>query len=84
MKQQANRQSGWTTPAPARGTPMSETTLPCAHGTAVLTAAIRTMPEDFFVEEIDAFAPSGEGEHLLLDVEKRGMNTAFAAKLIAQ
>jgi tRNA pseudouridine13 synthase len=58
--------------------------LPGAHGTAVLAAAIRTTPEDFFVEEIDAFAPSGEGEHLLLDVEKRGMNTAFAAKLIAQ
>jgi tRNA pseudouridine13 synthase len=63
---------------------MSETTLPCAHGTAVLTATIRTTPQDFFVEEIDAFASSGEGEHLLLDVEKRGMNTAFAAKLIAQ
>src|SRR3546814_5894171 len=27
---------------------------------------------------------SGAGEHLLLAIEKRGMNTAFAAKLLAQ
>ena len=63
---------------------MIETALPTAHGTPALSAAIRTTPDDFFVEEIDAFLPSGQGEHLLLTVEKRGMNTAFAAKLIAQ
>lgn len=45
---------------------------------------MRTTPEDFIVEEIDAFEASGAGEHLLLTVEKRGMNTAFAAKRIAQ
>lgn len=54
-----------------------------AHGEAVLTARIRSVPEDFAVDEIDAFAASGAGEHLLLTVEKRGMNTAFAAKRIA-
>ncbi len=54
-----------------------------AHGGAVLTARIRSTPEDFEVEEIDAFEASGAGEHLLLTVEKRGMNTAFAAKRIA-
>ncbi|MEQ1511119.1 MAG: tRNA pseudouridine(13) synthase TruD [Lysobacteraceae bacterium] len=56
---------------------------PQAHGEAVLTARIRSVPEDFAVEEIDAFDASGAGEHLLLTVEKRGMNTAFAAKRIA-
>lgn len=60
------------------------TTLPPAHGAPVLSASIRSVPEDFFVEEIDAFPASGAGEHLLLQVEKRGMNTAFAAKLLAQ
>src|SRR3546814_18514115 len=65
---------------PARAC-MSEAALPRAHGEAVLSATIRTSPEDFFVEEIDAFAASGAGEHLLLAIEKRGMNTAFAAKL---
>ncbi|MFT3896654.1 MAG: tRNA pseudouridine(13) synthase TruD [Thermomonas sp.] len=57
--------------------------MPRAHGDAVLNATIRTTPEDFFVEEIASFEPSGAGEHLLLTVEKRGMNTTFAAKRIA-
>ena len=57
--------------------------LPRAHGEAVLSAQFRSAPEDFRVEEIDAFEASGQGEHLLLTVEKRGMNTAFAAKRIA-
>lgn len=63
---------------------MSATDLPQAHGAPALSAVMRASPEDFFVEEIDAFTASGEGEHLLLEVEKRAMNTAFAAKLIAQ
>ena len=54
-----------------------------AHGAPVLAARIRTSPEDFFVEELPAFEPSGAGEHLLLTVEKRGMNTTFAARRIA-
>ena len=58
--------------------------LPRASGAAVLDARIRTTPEDFFVEELPGFEPSGSGEHLLLTVEKRGMNTAFAARRIAQ
>lgn len=55
-----------------------------AHGTPALSARMRTTPEDFVVEEIDAFEASGAGEHLLLTIEKRGMNTAFAARRIAQ
>lgn len=62
---------------------MSGVVQPHAHGDAVLVARIRSVPEDFSVEEIDAFEASGAGEHLLLTVEKRGMNTAFAAKRIA-
>lgn len=54
-----------------------------AHGDAVMSATIRSTPEDFRVEEIDGFAASGSGEHLLLTVEKRDMTTAFAAKRIA-
>lgn len=55
-----------------------------AHGAPALRARLRATPEDFVVAEIDAFVPSGAGEHLLLTIEKRGMNTAFAAKRIAQ
>jgi tRNA pseudouridine13 synthase len=59
-------------------------TLPRAHGDAVLTARMRTRAEDFLVEEVPGFEPTGSGEHLLLTIEKRGMNTVFAARRIAQ
>jgi tRNA pseudouridine13 synthase len=55
-----------------------------AHGVPVLSATLRACPEDFVVEEIDAFAASGTGEHALLTVEKRGINTVFAARRIAR
>lgn len=58
--------------------------LPSAFGAPVLRARIRTVAEDFFVEEIAGFEPSGEGEHLLLTIEKRGLNTAAVAKRLAQ
>jgi tRNA pseudouridine13 synthase len=57
--------------------------LPGAFGASVLTATIRSTPEDFFVEEIAGFEPSGEGEHLLLSIEKRGLTTSAVAKRIA-
>ena len=63
---------------------MSRESLAHGHGASLLTAHMRTTPEDFRVDEIDAFDASGSGEHLLLAVEKRGMNTAFAARRIAQ
>lgn len=58
--------------------------LPRAHGDAVLDAVFRASPEDFRVDELPAFEPSGAGEHLLLEVEKRGMNTVHAARRIAR
>jgi tRNA pseudouridine13 synthase len=58
--------------------------LPRAHGAPVLSAFFRSQPEDFQVEEVDGFEPAGQGEHLLLTVEKRGMNTVHAAKRIAR
>lgn len=59
------------------------TELPRAHGASVLSARTRITPEDFRVDEIDAFAASGEGEHLLLTIEKRGLTTAEAVRRIA-
>lgn len=63
---------------------MSTDDFPRAHGAPVLRAVIRSAPEDFFVEELPAFEPSGEGEHLLLTVEKRGMNTSHVARRLAE
>ena len=57
--------------------------LPRAFGEPVLAARIRSVPEDFLVEEIAAFEPHGEGEHLLLTIEKRSLNTAEAARRLA-
>ena len=36
---------------------------------------LKQQPEDFLVEEIPAYAPCGEGEHLFLWIEKRGLTT---------
>ena len=58
--------------------------LPRALKTASLSGRIRCVPEDFIVEEIPAFEASGEGEHLLLSIRKRGMNTVFCAERIAR
>jgi tRNA pseudouridine13 synthase len=57
--------------------------LPRAYGESVIKGKFRTTPEDFIVEEINAFEAHGEGEHLLLTIEKRGLNTAFVAKQLA-
>ena len=57
--------------------------LPYALGGPVIDARIRAQDEDFRVDEVDAFEASGAGEHLLLTIEKRGMNTAFAARALA-
>ena len=36
---------------------------------------IRNRPEDFCVEEIPLYEPCGEGDHLYLTIEKRGLTT---------
>lgn len=41
-------------------------------------------PDDFEVEEIPAYLPCGEGEHVYLYVEKRGVATPDAAKRISR
>jgi tRNA pseudouridine13 synthase len=47
-------------------------------------AVIRSTPEDFRVVEIPKVMPSGEGEHLLVEVRKRGANTAWVAGQLAR
>ncbi len=36
---------------------------------------LKQRPDDFLVEEIPLYAPDGEGEHIYLFVEKRGLST---------
>ncbi len=42
--------------------------------------ALKTIPEDFVVEEIPAYAPSGTGPHTYLWIEKRGLTTDEAIR----
>ncbi|VTU00658.1 trna pseudouridine synthase d : tRNA pseudouridine synthase D OS=Planctomyces maris DSM 8797 GN=truD PE=3 SV=1: TruD [Gemmataceae bacterium] len=45
---------------------------------------IRARDEDFEVEEVPSYEPSGAGDHLYLWVEKRGVAPEFFARTIAQ
>ena len=47
-------------------------------------AGIRTRPEDFVVDEQLGFEPDGTGEHVLLHVRKRGLNTDHVARMLAR
>ncbi len=58
--------------------------LPRAFGAPALTGLMRQQAEDFRVEELDAFEPSGEGEHLLLRIEKRNLNTNDVVEKLAR
>src|SRR2546422_1026196 len=58
--------------------------LPYAHGGPPLVGRMRTTPEDFEVEELLGFEPTGAGEHVFLRVEKRGANTQFVARELAR
>ncbi|MEJ2652597.1 MAG: tRNA pseudouridine(13) synthase TruD [Gammaproteobacteria bacterium] len=57
--------------------------LPRAHGSPLASAVLRHRPEDFQVEEELGYEPEGEGEHLWLWLEKRGMNTDQLARRLA-
>ena len=45
--------------------------------------SIKDSPEDFFVEEIPLYEPSGEGEHVYCQIEKKGITTFDAINEIA-
>jgi tRNA pseudouridine13 synthase len=61
---------------------MSE--LPYAHGEPPVSGRLRAQPEDFRVEEILGYAADGEGEHVLIEVEKREANTDWVARELAR
>ena len=57
---------------------------PRAFGDLTASADFRTEPEDFQVDESLGFEPSGQGEHVCLQICKRGENTAWVAEKIAE
>lgn len=54
-----------------------------AHGIPPGPARYRVTPEDFFVDEVLPFTPDGVGEHLLVQIEKRGHNTGWVAQKLS-
>ena len=60
---------------------------PCPLLTADLPGIggrIKVEPEDFEVDELPSYEPSGSGDHLYLWVEKRDVGPEFFARTIAR
>jgi tRNA pseudouridine13 synthase len=57
---------------------------PRAYGDALGSAVLKAIAEDFQVDEVLDIPLSGDGEHLWLWVEKRGLNTEEAARRLAR
>ena len=55
-----------------------------AYGGPASQGKIKTLPDDFIVEEQLSFEPEGAGEHAFLQIEKCGENTDFVARLLAR
>lgn len=53
------------------------------HGQPNIRGEIKTYPEDFIVEEQLEFEPSGEGEHLFLQIRKTLLNTQDVVGLLS-
>ncbi|MDX2130951.1 MAG: tRNA pseudouridine(13) synthase TruD [Planctomycetota bacterium] len=51
---------------------------------AGLGGVLKERPEDFLVDEIPLYQPSGEGEHIYLLVQKRGMSTMEMVQVVAR
>jgi len=64
--------------APAPPLPLVTAELPGSGG------RLRATPEDFRVDEVPAYLPSGAGPHLYVRIEKRGRTTRDALRAIAR
>ena len=57
---------------------------PTAHGQPLFRAVLKRSPADFRVEEKLGIECSGDGEHLLLQIEKTAMNTDEVLSLLQE
>lgn len=53
-------------------------------GVSGVGGLIKSSPDDFVVEEIPAYSPKGEGEHLFIKARKRGMSTPTLIRIICK
>ncbi|MTC27423.1 tRNA pseudouridine(13) synthase TruD [Providencia alcalifaciens] len=54
------------------------------HGKPLSSGTLKSFPEDFVVKEDLGFELDGEGEHVMVRVEKTGCNTLFVAEQLAK
>lgn len=57
---------------------------PYVYGGPSGSGKIRSLPEDFIVTEQLSFEPSGAGEHVFLQIEKKGENTEYVARQLSR
>ena len=57
---------------------------PNAYPPSGASGILKLLDEDFIVTELPLQLPCGEGEHVWLDIEKKGANTAFVAQQLAE
>jgi len=57
---------------------------PSAYPASGASGTLKRLNEDFIVTELPLQRPCGEGEHLWLEIEKNGANTAFVAQQLAE
>ncbi len=60
-----------------------EASAPAAPSEPLPRALIRSIPEDFVVDELPAYPLSGKGEHLFVTFRKRGITTPDAVRMLA-
>lgn len=60
-----------------------DTVFPVAYGGALSRAKLKSVPQDFIVEETLSFPLSGQGEHLYLYIRKTNANTEWVSKQLA-
>jgi len=53
------------------------------HALPGIGGRIRTVDADFAVDEVPAYPPSGDGDHVFVHIEKRGLTTPEAAQRLA-
>lgn len=54
------------------------------HGKPLSLGTLKSIPEDFIVKEDLGFELDGDGEHVMVRVEKIGCNTSFVAEQLAK
>ena len=71
-------------PLPASTTHLAPERPYRSEGVPGIGGVLKQREDDFLVDELPLYPPSGEGEHLMLFVEKRGLSSSYMVGLLAR